>query len=267
MSGGQGINATIMTAKLLRQYSREFVMKIHPDRHQNHAEAQAANSKILGLITQLFQSDPPEMRPQLHQLCFYLKQSDAPMASSPAGNNGRIRSGFKVFKVGNDYLMAKYALFHQIPFTSRSIQSAAALFSAVGIKVDESALLIDASKPERTDKSCHANLLNSSISQFSTSFRLSQEEMADLRHFLQSHPNVILHPESARSAEVNSLLFLLQPTIQLLTQCASATIPLFIFSPRNAKPAYNVSEGVFHLPCDLSSFPGTLVGCCTELFY
>lgn len=226
-------------------------MKIHPDRHQSNSKAQSANSKVLSLITQLFQSDPPESPPQLHPLCFYLKETEQ------KNNLLCNKKSLKIMKE-NDYFIINYALLHQIPFTSVSLQSALNLFSAVGIDVDSCALLKEQDKDREEEANVNSttseSLLQSNLSSIQHDFHLTKQELSSLQDFLSQHPNVIA---DASDSHTQALLSLLQPTIEVITRSSLET-PLFIFSPAYHQPSFDSESFAYHLPATLNAYPSNL---------
>lgn len=223
-------------------------MKIHPDRHQSNSKAQAANSKVLSLITQLFQSDPPESPPQLHPLCFYLKETEQ------KNNLLCNKKSLKIMKE-NDYFIINYALLHQIPFTSASLQSALNLFSAVGI---DCALMTEQDKDHAEEANVNSttsgSLLQSNLSSIQHDFHLTKQELSSLQDFLSQHPNVIAE---ASDSHTQALLSLLQPTIEGITRSSLET-PLFIFSPAYHQPSFDSESFAYHLPATLNAYPSNL---------
>ncbi len=245
---------------LLKQYSREFIMKVHPDRHHSNPEAQLANSTVVSLINHLFQSDPPEVPPQLHPLCFYLKQADVKPEETLLKRCKNLK-----FKLVADYLIVNYALFHQIPHSSASLQSAINLFSATGVQVDKSSFHLESEKANEVfNETNTSSLLQSSIARIGHDFQLSKQELKDLRLFLHNHSNIIIIDGS--NAEVLALLALLRPAIESLT-ASSSTTPLFIFNAHCKQPVFDEKQIIYHLPSDISLFPSNYYMMCLLLIY
>lgn len=222
-------------AAALKRYSREFIMKIHPDRHCGYPEVQEANSSTLNIITQLFQSDDTSKIPSAPlSLRFYLKHSDYPSKSVAV----------KSIQKTNSHLLISYLL------RQESTRSALGLFSLAGIDVDWSLL-----PEERSAEQIKSPLLDE-CKNISPDSQLNVLDIQSVKSLLRSHPNIQISPD-APPLPTMKLLFLLQSALIRATVSHNPP-PIFIFTSPNEDLDYSHLTRIYKIPSDLQLFPGNL---------
>lgn len=221
-------------AGALKRYSREFIMKIHPDRHCGFPEVQEANSAALNIITPLFQTEDTLQTPAPpHPLRFYLKHSDYP---------GEVQQKANIQRT-NSHLLISYLL------RQESARSALGLFSLAGIDVDWKL-------SDNQDKSVDptGSPLLDECKYIVIDSELTKEDVLAVKEILRTHPNIQISPE-APLLPTMKLLFLLQSTLIHLTYSRNPP-PIFIFQSPNSHFNYSTSTGVYQIPSDPRLFPG-----------
>lgn len=227
---------------IFQKYSREFISKIHPDRHHGYEDVQKVNASATSIIHDLFKFDSHKdrecmSRKQFFDILFYLW-------------NENKTCHIKLF----------HKLIHNTPFDCESGKSALKLFQSIKIPVDSS--LIQAVSSMSPDPKSPPNQLTdfndmkAKIKNSCIDFEADPDERLsfDMINFIRRYPNIQFAGEiyNSRASLINICRFLM-PNIQKLERGGIDPLPIIIVSEDFSGP--EVSNDVISLPLG-STFNG-----------